>query len=153
VAGDYENKFYAALDGCPDVNARRALSQIMSVFKAVRRARPGLTMTEGDVDAVLVFPRLFTYDLPNNPFWVHHASVLGPQLQLAVMDWIESAAHAPTTDYNNLDAAGQRRWIEAKEREVSTRATVYSFVVQAVMLAGGSVEGLRERLTETMVGD
>ena len=152
MADSFEAQFHAALQGCPDP-ARDVLAKILSMFKLVRRVRPSHQMTDGDVDAVLVFPRLFTYDLPSNPFWAQNASVLGPQLQLAVMDWIESAVHAPQGDPSGLNEAQKREWVSAKEREVGMRATVFSFIVQAVMLAGGDVSGLRERLAQVMVSD
>lgn len=151
MAVEYDKQFYAALDGCADQHAREVLSQILAVFKVVRGVRPERVMTDADVSAVLMFPRLFTFDLPNNPFWARHAATLAPQLQLAVMDWIESALHAPTESYEGLDGARRKAWVEAKEREAGCRATIYSFVVGAVMLSGGSVEGLRERLSAVMV--
>lgn len=151
MADNFEQQFHAALQGC-DEPARSALAKILSVFKVVRRARPTHQMTEADADAVLMFPQLFTYELPNNPFWAQNAGVLGPQLQLAVMDWIESAMHAPQGDPTQMPEGSpeRRAWVESKEREVSTRATIYSFAVQAVMLSGGSVDGLRERLANVM---
>lgn len=151
MADSFDKQFHAALEGCTDEHAREALSQILSVFKVVRRAREKHVMTPADVGAVLMFPRLFTFDLPNNLFWARNAGSLAPQLQLAVMDWIESALHAPTSEFEGLDGARRKAWVEAKEREAGCRATIYSFVVNAVMLSGGSVDGLRERLSAAMV--
>ena len=152
MADEYLNRFLqAVMSEGMDPNAAKAAAQILATFRVVSRARPGHTLTETDSDAIIVFPRLFTYDLPNNPFWQRHAATLGPQLQLAVMDWIESAMHAPGGSPEGLDPAKRKGWVEAKQREVSTRSTIYSFVTQMVYLGGGDATGVREALASAMV--
>lgn len=151
--GDFDKQFHEALGDTGSAHARDAIAAVLVVFKAVRRARTGHQMTEADADAIRGFPTLFTYTLPLNPFWAAHAATLGPQLQLAVMDWTESAVHRPNGDPRSMGAAERQQWVEAKQREVATRSTVYSFAVNAMMLSGGSAEGLRERLAATMTGD